>query len=224
MTDRALSGALKVLGDGLKEARLRAGFNQQQVAASLKVTYQTVSNWEGGRHEPKPEHLEALGNLYAIPVEQLIPESDRRGRSGEGGARYNVHSPDGFTIFPIKGYVSAGSPREAWEMDLGTISLPQTKELLRQAPNVFVLVVSGNSLEGDGIEDGETLLVDPDAGLQVGSIHIVRIGDEFCARHVFIEEGGLVRLKASNDQYEEITAKEVTLVGKVVGHIKYRSL
>lgn len=88
---------------------------------------------------------------------------------------------------------------------------------------MFALVVSGISLEGDGIEDGDTLLVDPDAGLQVGSIHIVRIENECCARHVFIEEEH-VRLRASNGLYEEITAKELELVGKVVGHIKYRSL
>ena len=66
-----------------------------------------------------------------------------------------------------------------------------------------------------------TLLVDPDAGLRVGSIHIVRIEDELCARHVFIEDRH-VRLIGSNDQYEEIKAKEVQLAGKVIGHIRYR--
>ena len=136
-------------------------------------------------------------------------------------AAYQFLSNAVFQEFPIKGYVSAGSPKEAWEVDLGTLSLPKTDVLLRQAPNVSALVVSGDSLQGDGIEDGDTILVDPGAGLQVGSIHIVRIKHELCARHVFLEDGHVL-LRASNDLYQEITAKEVEFVGRVVGHIKYR--
>ena len=138
-------------------------------------------------------------------------------------AAFNALSTTGFQNLPIKGYVSVGSPKEAGEVDLGTLSLPQTDVLLRQAPNVFALVVSGDSFQGDGIEDGETILVDPDAGLQVGSIHIVRSKHELCARHVFLEDGHVL-LRSSNDLYQEITAKEVEFVGKVVGHIKYREL
>ena len=55
------------------------------------------------------------------------------------------------------------------------------------------------------------------------SVSAVRIGYELCARHVFLEDDQ-VRLKAGNDHYEEITANAVDLVGKVVGHIKYRSM
>ena len=192
---------------------MQAGFTQQDVARTLGVSFQTVSNWESGKHEPKGEHLDSLARLYGVEMQGLI----------EVSKALNVDSPSRFTNFAIKGYVSAGNPREAWEVDLGTISLPQTGDLLRHSPKVFALVVSGDSLQGDGIEDGDTLLVDADAGIQVGSIHIVRIGYELCARHVFLEDG-YVRLKASNDHYEEITAHEVDLVGKVVGHIKYRRM
>ena len=84
-------------------------------------------------------------------------------------------------------------------------------------------MVSGQNLQGYGIDDGDTILVDPDAGLQVASIHIVRSKHELCARHVSLEDGHVL-LRSSNDLYQEITAKEVEFVGKVVGHIKYREL
>ncbi len=213
LKERTLGAALKILGVKLKEARVSADYKQQEVATKLGVSYQTVSNWEAGRHEPTAVHLGSLAKLYGVVLVEGLADV----------AVFNALSTAGFQELPIKGYVSAGSPKDAWEVDLGTLSLPQTDLLLRQAPNVFALVVSGDSLQGDGIEDGDTILVDPDAGLQVGSIHIVRIKHELCARHVFLEDGHVL-LRASNDLYQEITAKEVEFVGRVVGHIKYREL
>ncbi len=217
LKERTLGAALKILGVKLKEARVRADYKQQEVATKLGVSFQTVSNWEAGRHEPTTVHLGSLANLYGVVVEGLSDVDVLN------ALFFNALSSTGFQKLPIKGYVFAGSPKDAWEVDLGTLSLPQTDLLLRQAPNVFALVVSGDSLQGDGIEDGDTILVDPDAGLQVGSIHIVRIKHELCARHVFLEDGHVL-LRASNDLFQEITAKELEFVGKVVGHIKYREL
>ncbi len=212
LRERTLGAALKILGVRLKEARVRADYKQQEVATKLGVSIQTVSNWEAGRHAPTAVHLGSLTNLYGVVVVEGLSDVD---------VVLNFLSTAGFQKLPIKGYV--GSTKEVWEVDLGTISLPQTDVLLRQAPNVFALVVSGDSFQGDGIEDGDTILVDPDAGLQVGSIHIVRSKHELCARHVFLEDGHVL-LRASDDLYQEITANELEFVGKVVGNIKYRGL
>jgi SOS-response transcriptional repressor LexA len=213
LRERTLGAALRILGVRLKEARVRANYKQQEVATKLGVSFQTVSNWEAGRHEPTTAHLSSLAGLYGILFEGLT----------DVDVVFNALSATGLQKLPIKGYVSAGSPKEAWEVDLGALSLPQTDVLLRQAPNVFALVVSGQNLQGYGIDDGDTILVDPDAGLQVASIHIVRSKHELCARHVSLEDGHVL-LRSSNDLYQEITAKEVEFVGKVVGHIKYREL
>ncbi len=213
LRERTLGAALRILGVRLKEARVRANYKQQEVATKLGVSFQTVSNWEAGRHEPTTAPLSSLAGLYGILFEGLT----------DVDVVFNALSATGLQKLPIKGYVSAGSPKEAWEVDLGALSLPQTDVLLRQAPNVFALVVSGQNLQGYGIDDGDTILVDPDAGLQVASIHIVRSMHELCARHVSLEDGHVL-LRSSNDLYQEITAKEVEFVGKVVGHIKYREL
>ena len=213
LRERTLGAALRILCVRLKEARVSADYKQQEVATKLGVSFQTVSNWEAGRHEPTTAHLNSLAGLYGIFLEGLT----------EVDVVFNALSATRLQKLPIKGYVSAGSPKEAWEVDLGALSLPQTDVLLRQAPNVFALVVSGQNLQGYGIDDGDTILVDPDAGLQVASIHIVRSKHELCARHVFLEDGHVL-LRASDDLYQEITAKEVEFVGKVVGHIKYRGL
>ena len=82
------------------------------------------------------------------------------------------------------------------------------------------MVVSGDSLSGDGIHDGEILVVDPDAVIEVGKIYIVRLEDgEICARHLIIEEGQ-VRLQSSNHLYEDLRVTGVQVIGKVVGHFR----
>ena len=52
-----------------------AGFTQQDVARTLGVSLQTVSNWEGGKHEPKGEHLDSLARLYGVELQGLIEVS-----------------------------------------------------------------------------------------------------------------------------------------------------
>lgn len=36
------------IGSKIKEARMKAGFTQEQIAAALDVSRQTISNWENG--------------------------------------------------------------------------------------------------------------------------------------------------------------------------------
>ncbi|MDO8472235.1 MAG: S24 family peptidase, partial [Dehalococcoidia bacterium] len=104
-----------------------------------------------------------------------------------------------------------------YEVDLGEVAIPGF--VLSESPNAFALKVSGDSLEGDGIHNGDLLVVDPDAGLQVSKIYVVRLGDELCARHLHMDDGQ-VRLKASNHKYEDIKVSNLDLVGRVVWHMR----
>jgi len=79
----------------------------------------------------------------------------------------------------------------------------------------FVLVVSGDSLKDDGIQDGDMLVIDPHSDLQIGKLYVVRIGPEFFARHIYIE-GDIVRLKAANSHYEDIKVTACNIVGRVI--------
>lgn len=50
----------------LREARVRIGFSQKEVADKIGVTQAAVSNWESGRAEPRREQREALFKLLGI--------------------------------------------------------------------------------------------------------------------------------------------------------------
>ncbi len=192
------------LGERLREARLARKLTQQEAGDKTNLANMSISRYERGVVEPGIDALNRLATIYKVSVDSLI-----RGT--------NFRTPQFAGEIPINGYVAAGTPREAYEQDLGTITVPDFFRL--DYPKCFSLTVSGDSLEGDGIHDGDFLIVDPDASVKQGAIFIVRMGDEFCARHLLIEDGH-VRLKARTTKYEDLKATGVQLIGRVVGHIR----
>lgn len=66
----------------IKEARIKKGMTQQQLADSVYVTRQTISKWELGSSDPNTSNLIALAKLYKISPEELLecatrtPEED----------------------------------------------------------------------------------------------------------------------------------------------------
>ncbi len=63
----------------LKQLREAAGLTQLDVAFALKVTPQTVYNWERGTREPKGRHLQQLARLFKVSADDVLlpdPEDD----------------------------------------------------------------------------------------------------------------------------------------------------
>lgn len=64
-------------GQKLKEARNRAGLKQEELAQTIGVSRQTVSNWENNRSYPDIGSLMKLSDLYGISLDELLKE-DRK--------------------------------------------------------------------------------------------------------------------------------------------------
>lgn len=56
----------------LKAARVNAGYTQRQVAQKLKVSKDTVSNWERGKSFPDVLILQEIENLYGVSYKDII--------------------------------------------------------------------------------------------------------------------------------------------------------
>lgn len=66
--------------DTLKEARKRKGLSQELVAEELGISRQAVTKWEAGQSKPSAQNLQALAELYQVPVEELLgggPEEEK---------------------------------------------------------------------------------------------------------------------------------------------------
>ena len=65
------------LGKKLKEARINSGLTQEQVAEDIKVTRQTISNWENERSYPDIMNVIDLSNLYSLSLDDLLKGDDK---------------------------------------------------------------------------------------------------------------------------------------------------
>lgn len=60
------------LGETLKRARQERELTQEALAERLGVSRQTISNWENNRSYPDIMSVIALGELYAISLDELL--------------------------------------------------------------------------------------------------------------------------------------------------------
>ena len=56
----------------LRELRNESGLTQNEIAAKLGVSGQTILNWENGIYEPKINQLIQLADLFNVTVDYLI--------------------------------------------------------------------------------------------------------------------------------------------------------
>lgn len=61
-----------MLGENIKTLRKQKGFSQETLAQQLNVVRQTVSKWEKGISVPDAEMLNALSELFEVPVSTLL--------------------------------------------------------------------------------------------------------------------------------------------------------
>jgi len=120
---------------------------------------------------------------------------------------------------PIRGIITAGKLQEAVEEHLGTITL---ETLFPGLDRIFAIRVSGNSMMGVDINDGDyVLLMDDD--IPNGGIGAVLFNGETSLKKVFYDRDGL-RLEPANEEYDDILIRpdvfeEVRVLGRYVGHV-----
>lgn len=61
-----------VLGEKLKRLRKSRGLSQEQLAAELSVSRQSVSKWELGESKPEIENLIALSEYFNVSIDELL--------------------------------------------------------------------------------------------------------------------------------------------------------
>jgi len=63
-----------LIGQKVKELREKAGLTQMQIAQFLEVDQTTISKCEKGERQFQVDHLERLGNLFGVPLGDLMNE------------------------------------------------------------------------------------------------------------------------------------------------------
>lgn len=125
---------------------------------------------------------------------------------------------DALVSLPLVGSVKAGVPALAEETIEEYISLP-AHFVNCSAEEAFILRVSGESMINAGILHNDSIIVHRNVEVHNGDIVVALIGDEATVKR-FYKEQDCIRLQPENDFMEPIYAKEVTILGKVIGLLR----
>lgn len=66
----------------ISELRKGKGWEQGDLAKRLGKTQSTISNWENGRHFPKPSEIQQMADLFGVDVSYLLGLSDKDTKQG----------------------------------------------------------------------------------------------------------------------------------------------
>ena len=100
--------------------------------------------------------------------------------------------------------------------------LDLNEHLIRHPAATFYVRVSGDSMSGAGIFDGDLLIVDRAAACTDGCIVVARLGDEFTLKRI-LKKGNRVFLQPENENFQPIEVTEDTdceIWGRVVGSVR----
>jgi repressor LexA len=118
---------------------------------------------------------------------------------------------------PVMGEIAAGQPIEAYEDASETLAVPASMDA---RPDSYVLRVRGKSMIDALIDDGDFVIVQPQATARDGDIVVALLEDNGVTLKRFFREKDRIRLQPANAEMEPIYASEVQIQGKVVGVIR----
>jgi repressor LexA len=180
-----------------------------------------------GAHGYAPT-LEEIGRHFGLAslatVHKHLQNLERKGfirRVPNHSRALEIAPPPGIdraVAIPLLGSVAAGDPIEPVETH-ETVSVPE--ELLGRG-ETFALRVRGDSMIGDGILDGDLIIVESRAHAESGATVVALVRGEATVKRLYHERGQRVRLQPANDALTPIIvrAEEVTVRGTVVAVLR----
>jgi repressor LexA len=155
-------------------------------------------------------NLERAGLLKRDPTKPRALELVGRERT-EG---QRVAEPE-MPRLPLVGQIAAGGPLLADENIEDHVAVPE------RLSGDFILRVKGESMIDAGILDGDLLVVQRAQDARNGDIVVALAGDDETADEAtvkrFFREDGRIRLQPENASMEPIYARNVQILGRVVG-------
>lgn len=74
---------METIGSKITKLRKEKHVSQEQLAAQLGVSRQTVFNWESGRLQPKAENFQALCTYFQVEINYFLPQEAKGATQGQ---------------------------------------------------------------------------------------------------------------------------------------------
>lgn len=120
---------------------------------------------------------------------------------------------------PLHGRIAAGTPIEALRDPNNFVDVP--RELLGRGDH-YALEVAGDSMEGDGILDGDVVIIEEGGAFLNNDIVVALVRQEEATLKHIERQPNRIILRASNPDYppQEHTPDDVSVQGKLIGLIR----
>lgn len=214
----------KSFGIKLKNIREKKNFSLRQVSQQSKTKNKAAispSYWSlierGLRSIPKPSTLERMAKGLRISPDEIM---ELAGYIESSKTKNMVEFEQSKLIdIPVVGIIKAGPDGLAMQDYQGTEFA--MKDDLDSSFDYFWLIVTGDSMVGDGINDGDYALIKKTCEFNNGDICAVIVdGEEGTLKHVTKEPTSIV-LAASNLKYQPRVfigkeMNEIMIAGKLV--------
>jgi repressor LexA len=160
-------------------------------------------------------HLEALQSKGYIRKDPTKPRAIEISYAPGMGPHA---SKAGTKMVPLLGRIAAGAPLQAVE-DIEDV-LPLPASVIGEG-TFFMLRVTGDSMTGAGIEDGDLVVIRKQDDATPGSIVAAMLDDEATVK-TLIRDNGRTLLRAENPAYApiEVTTDQGRILGKVVALLR----
>jgi DNA polymerase V len=112
---------------------------------------------------------------------------------------------DEILIIHVDGAICAGFPSPADDYLETQIDLK--KELVKNPDATFVVRVQGDSMSGDGIDDGDVLIIDRSIKPRHGAVAVCYLNNAFTVKRLE-KRGGKIRLLPANPDFAPIEVQE----------------
>ncbi len=158
---------------------------------------------ERGSHSSRALRLTGVGGTHRATERRVTP--------------FRMPVDRDVLSLPVLGEIAAGQPIEAYADADETLDVPSS---LQARDGSYVLRVRGKSMIDALIDDGDFVVVQPQATARDGDIVVALLEDNGVTLKRFFREKDRVRLQPANASMEPIYASELQIQGKVVGVIR----
>lgn len=190
----------------LKELREDENLTQDELGKILKVTRQTISNYEKGKRMPDYEMMEEIADYFNIDLAYLSGKQKKKNRFSEK----NLSNKSKNTV-PLLGTIAAGIPILAEE------NIEEYFEIDASINADFALRIKGDSMIEAGINNGDIAFLRKQQTLETGEIGAVVIEKEATLKR-FYRTNSTIILQPENKDYQPIVLsnENVHIAGKLV--------
>lgn len=198
------------------------------VKASMMLSYMKQYYVEKGFQPSYREIMRATGIKSTSMVVYYLNKLEKKGMLKKDIGRkqalaaasvrdIEMRQEENIVPMPLLGNIVAGYPlfSEENKSDVFYVS----KNLFGTSQDIFCLTIQGESMLDAGMEDGDIVVVKVQNTAENGDIVAARTEQGTTVKK-FYKESNCIRLQPQNVAFMPIIAKEVEILGKVIGIIK----